>query len=200
MNTIEELEVTDDSTLRERKKRKTRQIIHDVALRHVARDGLAGVTVEAICEEALVSQRTFFNYFPSKSAAALGFSAIRISETERIRFLERAPAGLLSALCHLVDAALQGPVDRTAVRAVIASRPELRPAMLQWMAELYREILDLAQQVTSARTARVAITLVLGALVEAVNPDAAAADRPLADRLLEIVSEAGVIARELLPA
>lgn len=55
-------------SLRERRKRETSALIQRAAL-ELARDrGIDGVTIEAICEAAGVSQRTFHNYFPFKDA------------------------------------------------------------------------------------------------------------------------------------
>lgn len=58
--------------LRERKKLKVRHNIERVALSRVLADGYDAVTVDAICREAEVSKKTFFNYFSSKEAALLG--------------------------------------------------------------------------------------------------------------------------------
>jgi AcrR family transcriptional regulator len=55
-------------SLRERRKLETSALIQRAAL-ELARDhGVEGVTIEAICEAAGVSQRTFHNYFPFKEA------------------------------------------------------------------------------------------------------------------------------------
>ena len=58
--------------LRERKKQQTRVALHEAAYRLVQEQGLEGTTIDQICLEADVSSRTFFNYYPSKAAAALG--------------------------------------------------------------------------------------------------------------------------------
>lgn len=59
--------------LREKKKRETHRALHQAALRLVDQDGLDAVTAEQISAEAGVSARTFFNYFPTKEQAVLGY-------------------------------------------------------------------------------------------------------------------------------
>jgi AcrR family transcriptional regulator len=56
---------------RERKKQATRQALHEAAFHLAEEYGLAGVTVEAIADEADVAPRTFFNYFACKEDAIL---------------------------------------------------------------------------------------------------------------------------------
>ena len=57
---------------REVNKRRTRSELHRAAVQLVARDGLEAVTVAPIADEAGVSARTFFNYYPTKDAAVIG--------------------------------------------------------------------------------------------------------------------------------
>lgn len=52
--------------LRERKKQQTRQQIAEIARRRFAEEGFERVTVAEIAREAQVSQKTVFNYFPTK--------------------------------------------------------------------------------------------------------------------------------------
>jgi AcrR family transcriptional regulator len=54
------------SSLRERKKERTRATITRVALELFARDGFAATTISDIAEAAEVSPRTVSTYFPSK--------------------------------------------------------------------------------------------------------------------------------------
>ena len=54
--------------LRDRRRAAVERIALDLALEH----GYDGVTVEMICDAALVSPSTFFNYFGSKDRAVLG--------------------------------------------------------------------------------------------------------------------------------
>lgn len=51
---------------RERRKDDTRRALEDAALRRFARDGYDATSVESIAEDAGVSARTFFRYFPAK--------------------------------------------------------------------------------------------------------------------------------------
>jgi AcrR family transcriptional regulator len=52
--------------LREVKKQQTRQQIAEIARRRFAEDGFERVTVAEIAREAQVSEKTVFNYFPTK--------------------------------------------------------------------------------------------------------------------------------------
>ncbi|HEY5223652.1 MAG TPA: TetR family transcriptional regulator [Microbacteriaceae bacterium] len=58
--------------LRERKRLATRRAIQRAALTLSKERGFDRVTVDDISQQALVSPRTFFNYFPSKEAAVIG--------------------------------------------------------------------------------------------------------------------------------
>ncbi len=90
----------------DRKKRATRQALRRAAAELVAERGLSSVTVEAIAEAAQVSPRTFFNYFPTKEDAVIGWDPAVLAEmTERLRArpVEEPPlralrAALLEAL------------------------------------------------------------------------------------------------------
>ncbi|MCZ0982505.1 helix-turn-helix domain containing protein [Streptomyces diastatochromogenes] len=57
--------------LRERKKLRTRQVLIDTALDLFGAHGFDGVTLDALCEAAEVSKRTFFRYFAGKEDVAM---------------------------------------------------------------------------------------------------------------------------------
>src|SRR5215212_5730616 len=52
--------------LRERKKQATRETIADAAMKLFSRRGFDAVTVAEVADEAGVSEKTVFNYFPTK--------------------------------------------------------------------------------------------------------------------------------------
>lgn len=76
--------------LRERKKAATRLALHEAALRLALERGPEHVTVEDIAEAALVSRRTFSNYFSSKEEALLYRDQLRM---ERLLELLRERPG-----------------------------------------------------------------------------------------------------------
>lgn len=63
---------TDGTTLRERRRQETEHRITVCAQRLTDQRGLDGFTLDDLAEEAEVSRRTLFNYFPSKIDAVLG--------------------------------------------------------------------------------------------------------------------------------
>ena len=69
-----------EQSLRERRREQTWTAIHEAALKRVRDHGMRGTTVEEITQEAGVSPRTFFNYFPSKEDAVLGLREPVVSE------------------------------------------------------------------------------------------------------------------------
>ena len=71
---------TSEPGLRERKRAETRARLETAATELVLRDGLEHVTLEAICDAAEVSIRTFFNYFDAKEDAILGIRDFEISD------------------------------------------------------------------------------------------------------------------------
>ncbi|NUT07214.1 MAG: TetR family transcriptional regulator [Hamadaea sp.] len=122
--------------LRERKKAATRQALHEAALRLAVDKGYAEVTVDAIADAALVSRRTFSNYFGSKEDALLYGDRNRGEQ--------------------LVEQLRAQPADRTAWEALRGSAAQLYTGLEnldpQWVAQLRlirRHPAILAQQVAN---------------------------------------------------
>ncbi|MFF1573106.1 TetR/AcrR family transcriptional regulator [Leifsonia sp. NPDC058292] len=160
--------------LRERKKLETRAAIHEAALRLVAENGVTQTSVDAICSEAVVSSRTFFNYFPSKFSAILGTHTVEISADLRDAFLATAgETNLVRDLCHLVTdvtaSITRGDDERRAIRELLALRPELVPEFTVLITDLRRQLVELCRQRTSPERARLATSLVLSAMTCALD-------------------------------
>ena len=86
--------------LRERKRAATRAAITAVARSLTSDRGLNGYTVEDVCEQAGISRRTFFNYFPTKEDAILGHVDDELPEDvfgEFLRGGQGSPSGEISA-------------------------------------------------------------------------------------------------------
>jgi AcrR family transcriptional regulator len=71
---------TSEPGLRERKRAETRDKLETAAVTLVLKNGLEHTTIDAICEAAEVSGRTFFNYFDSKEDAILGLKDSAITD------------------------------------------------------------------------------------------------------------------------
>jgi AcrR family transcriptional regulator len=122
-------------TLRDRKKAATRQSLHEAALRLAMANGLDGVTVEDIADEAGVSRRTFSNYFANKEDAILHADRER---TGRLLSLLAARPGEEPAWVAL----------RRAVADLFHGRPEPELAWVEQLRLLRRHPTLLARQAT----------------------------------------------------
>ncbi|WP_246846579.1 TetR family transcriptional regulator [Humibacter ginsenosidimutans] len=156
-------------SLRERKKRETRERLRVAANELVAAKGIADTTVEEICAAAGVSPRTFFNYFPSKNAAILGLPDGSIPDRDREAFLNGS-ASLIDDLVELVAGFSDGlPQDRKRAGALILKHPELVPTMYQWAEEHKGGLVSLAEQRSDPKTARLAVQLVMVAFMSVAS-------------------------------
>ncbi|MDN5914353.1 MAG: TetR/AcrR family transcriptional regulator [Pseudonocardia sp.] len=134
-----------DSTLRERKRERTRRAVVDAATELFERNGYHGTTVADIAAAADIGTRTFFSYFASKEEllfpeadariqAVIGAIADRRTEDGPIDVLLRALRGVDAAGHDLVGpgAALRTHLIRTV--------PTVRGRALQRQLDAQREI------------------------------------------------------------
>jgi AcrR family transcriptional regulator len=144
-------ERTEVRGLRERKKAARRGTLIDATHRLVERDGLDGATVEAICAEAGVSTRTFFNYFESKDDAVLGIEPWSLDPVVAEVFAAGGPTGrLMPDLEVVVSNLLNTPMigrERVAVAMELARRePRLLVRMMTWMEQNRGEVESLVRR------------------------------------------------------
>jgi AcrR family transcriptional regulator len=189
---------SDDLGLRERKKQQTRTAIHEAAFRLIDAQGLEATTVDQICQEADVSSRTFFNYFPSKAAAALELPATVISPEIQDRF-RSARGSLVDALCDAIGSSTELGPSHAKMKQLIHRRPELLSTLSQLMLDMRTEIIALAtERASSPDQAELAVGLVMGALARVMH-DPNSSDAPLADRLRDVTAKlVGVYGEQLV--
>jgi AcrR family transcriptional regulator len=78
--------------LRERKKAQTRQLIAETARRLFTEHGFEGVTVAEVARQADVSEKTVFNYFPTKED--LFYSGLEAFEAELVNAIRDREPGV----------------------------------------------------------------------------------------------------------
>jgi len=94
--------------LRDRRRAAVERIALDLALEH----GYDAVTVEMICDAALVSQSTFFNYFGSKERAVLGAEPAPLEEDRLAAFAAGTGDALTELMLMLVATWPDDPAER----------------------------------------------------------------------------------------
>ena len=151
--------------LRETKKLKTRQEIADEAMRLFATRGFEGVIVSEVAAAAGVSEKTVFNYFPTKED--LFFDEVPKREALLVAAIrEREPGeSILAALRRLQVrecARLCSPGFATFAR-IIEESPALRAKELEVMARLARVLSEAIQSELGIdeRDARIAAGLLV---------------------------------------
>ncbi len=176
------------TSLRERKKRATRTALHDTALRLVVERGPDDVTIEEICDEVGVSPRTFFNYFPTKLAAAFDLRPAEIPEPDAQWFLA-ADGNLVADTCTLVARSLDLPTDYLRVKEMLHDRPELALDFWKQILTRMRPFVPLIEQRAGDRhIARVAFGVVIAAVSTAIARPDSSPNLPLVERLAAEVS------------
>jgi AcrR family transcriptional regulator len=118
--------------LRERKKKQTRQVIAETALRLFGERGFESVTVAQVARAADVSDATVFNYFPTKES--LFFGQMQAFEEALVQAVRERPGGesVLVAFRRFIDQgserlALESAADAISMAArIIGASPSLR--------------------------------------------------------------------------
>ena len=129
---------SDQGGLRERKKRATREALHDAALRLTLEHGLEHLTVEEISAAAEVSPRTFFNYFPGKEQAIVGDDLFAADTRQVSEIMAGAPRVLDGMQAIAQNLATEAATRREQVQLrwqVITRHPALITAMFARLEE-----------------------------------------------------------------
>lgn len=126
--------------LRERKRRMARHAMEDAAVGIAYAEGVAAVTVDRVCEAAMVSRSTFFNYFSSLDEAIFG-SPLQYDPELTRRILAANSGDLVTAACLIVmESVLGSPEDEiTRRRFALFVREPGTTAAVSWAAHESRD-------------------------------------------------------------
>ena len=187
--------------LRERQKRARREALIDATHRLVAEHGLDAVTVEAICDEAGVSVRTFFNYFETKDDAVLGHTPWQMESAAADQFVAGGPTGhLLEDMEALAASFLRDPhLDHARMARAFelaAHEPRLIARHLAWLEKHKGQLSEIVAKRLgpdspasgySAQTVSAALMFLVHATF--LRTESSAADVPGRDHLAAVVAE-----------
>jgi AcrR family transcriptional regulator len=137
-----------DEGLRERKRRVTRQRISDVATILFGTRGFDNVKVSTIAEIVGVSEKTVYNYFPTKESMVLDWADAAVESLARAIRERRKDESLIEAVLRAMKADMERfdeiPAELVPLLPrfmdLIESTPSLRAAWL----EMYDRIVDVA--------------------------------------------------------
>ncbi|QFG21539.1 TetR family transcriptional regulator [Actinomadura sp. WMMB 499] len=187
------------TTLRERKKERTRRLLVDTALELFTEHGFDGATLDDLCGAVEISQRTFFRNFDSKEDVALApTNDLWTSCLEGLRSRVRRPedatvlgllqSTLLDALERMTD---EGWTRRVALSRRLAERtPSIDAHGRQFCDRTSRAILDvlhrdLEMPEPGDLRARLALDMVVAAFHQALSDWSARGDAPTREELAD---------------
>ncbi|MWB97159.1 TetR/AcrR family transcriptional regulator [Agromyces seonyuensis] len=190
--------------LRESRRVETTRALKAAARRRTLEHGLAGFTVEEVCEDAGVSRRTFFNYFASKELAVVGIPLRDDADEVEAAFVEAGPTGLGTIIDALVELNLHrweqlglGAADASELLALIDREPKLLGVMLQQLDAAERGdivLVERRERLVSGDLRAAAAVHVVGGLLRLTNEEVFATD---ADDFATIIRRRLAAVREL---
>lgn len=126
--------------------RATARAIESAAVRLATEQGVAAVTVDQICAEAGIAQRTFFNHFDTKEDALLGKYLPRIDEQRTREYLSSTTVGVLAGALELIQLPAPGESDHELLLARI-SLLSTSPTLAERQALRMRPLADEVQSI-----------------------------------------------------
>jgi AcrR family transcriptional regulator len=139
-----------DEGLRERKRRETRKRISDIATTLFVSRGFDNVTVSEVAELAGVSEKTAYNYFPTKESMVLD-TQDEVVERLAVALRERAPgesltAAAVGALKQDMEQLDSFPDDLHELLPMFAKMIHSTPALRAAWLDLHTRLIEVAAE------------------------------------------------------
>lgn len=186
-------------SLRERKKADTRAAIREAAVDLFCSHGFAATTMEAVAEEADVSVRTVFRYFPTKED--LVFDDVEADLADFRDLLDARPAdepvmdsvrAVIEVMAGRID---RGEHDDARLTPLLHDEPALRQRYLSVLDRIEDTVADWARHRLGADDQDLRPALLAASIVAAqrvvVDATVAGDPRPLPDLIRETVAILG---------
>ena len=150
--------------LRERKKRLMRQQLSDTATRMFMERSFDDVRVAEVAEACGVSEKTVFNYFPTKEALVLdrleatvtalrdGLADWQVPPVEAaLRILDRELAGLTSLLARQDDSGQDAPGQAAIALLRFGDLIRATPSLRAYQSDMIDQFVSVATEILAAR-------------------------------------------------
>jgi AcrR family transcriptional regulator len=173
-----------DEGLRERKRRLTRQLISDAATVLFATRGFDHVKVSEVADRVGVSEKTIYNYFPTKESLVLDYADEAVEQMARALRERRPDASLTTAVVGAIKADMerfdQAPEELVEFMPLFLGMIDSTPALRAAWLEMQDRLTNVARE-----------ELALQAGVDPRDPEPMAAARALVG-LVEVATESRV--------
>jgi AcrR family transcriptional regulator len=166
-----DLSLPHPTSLRERKKARTRAAIREHALRLFREQGYDATTVEQIAAAAEVSPSTFFRYFPTKEDVIIqdGFDDRMFEALDRQPSSLSPVAALRAAMRETVATFTPAEwAEFQELSAIGMSHPQVRARMIDEMARMMETAADMVAKRTGRSPADMAVRVYAGAVIGAI--------------------------------
>jgi AcrR family transcriptional regulator len=168
---VTNVDLPQQTSLRERKKARTRAAIREHALRLFREQGYDATTVEQIAAAAEVSPSTFFRYFPTKEDVILRDDF----DDRAFEAFDRQPASLPPIVAFRAamreTIATFTPADWAEFQEMSAigmSNPQVRARMVDEMSRMIESAVDALAKRTGRSPADLAVRVYAGAMIGAI--------------------------------
>ncbi|MEB4211755.1 TetR/AcrR family transcriptional regulator [Mycobacterium sp. 94-17] len=163
---------THGSSLRERKKAATEATLRDAAIELCSEGGPDAFTIDDICRRANVARRTFFNYFPRKRSAIIGWGTTdhaRIVHLIVSRSPDEDPLTAVEAvLCDHVGSTTEAPLWARQV-VLLAEYPTLREQFSEYSRDMEASVAQGISLRTGISADDIRITMLAAVMAAAVR-------------------------------